>query len=169
MQRRQSRPKVENMGLSRERDWLDFVQVLRTHTSRGPSSLVPRFVKPCGSSSRMETSRRKKTPFNGSIRLGRLAERAGFEPAVRCDTYDDLANRCFRPLSHLSGRVSGNSAHLKTEIKKENRHISHSGSSSAKRLLLNNSKSMTNRTARSDSRARILPRALARLYYWIPL
>ena len=33
-----------------------------------------------------------------------MAERAGFEPAVRCDTYDDLANRCFRPLSHLSGQ-----------------------------------------------------------------
>ncbi len=31
------------------------------------------------------------------------AERAGFEPAVRCYSYADLANRCFRPLSHLSG------------------------------------------------------------------
>ena len=30
------------------------------------------------------------------------AERAGFEPAVRCYSYADLANRCFRPLSHLS-------------------------------------------------------------------
>lgn len=31
-----------------------------------------------------------------------MAERAGFEPAVRFDAYDGLANRCFRPLSHLS-------------------------------------------------------------------
>ena len=34
------------------------------------------------------------------------AERAGFEPAVRCYSYADLANRCFRPLSHLSVRGS---------------------------------------------------------------
>ena len=46
-----------------------------------------------------------------------MAERAGFEPAVRYDPYDDLANRCFRPLSHLSSNVSGHSAYLKTEIK----------------------------------------------------
>ena len=32
-----------------------------------------------------------------------MAERAGFEPAVEFNPYDDLANRCFRPLSHLSG------------------------------------------------------------------
>ena len=31
-----------------------------------------------------------------------MAERAGFEPAVRCNPYDGLANRYFRPLSHLS-------------------------------------------------------------------
>lgn len=31
------------------------------------------------------------------------AERTGFEPAVGCYPYADLANRCFRPLSHLSG------------------------------------------------------------------
>ena len=39
-------------------------------------------------------------------------ERAGFEPAVRCDSYADLANRCFRPLSHLSGhsRTDGRQA-----------------------------------------------------------
>lgn len=30
------------------------------------------------------------------------AERAGFEPAVGSKPYADLANRCFRPLSHLS-------------------------------------------------------------------
>ena len=31
-----------------------------------------------------------------------MAERAGFEPAVRCYPYDGLANRSFRPLRHLS-------------------------------------------------------------------
>ncbi len=31
------------------------------------------------------------------------AERTGFEPAVRFDPYIGLANRRFRPLSHLSG------------------------------------------------------------------
>ena len=35
-----------------------------------------------------------------------LAERAGFEPAVRCYPYDGLANRSFRPLRHLSAGVS---------------------------------------------------------------
>src|SRR5688572_5000268 len=31
-----------------------------------------------------------------------LAERVGFEPTVQCNPYDDLANRSFRPLRHLS-------------------------------------------------------------------
>ena len=31
-----------------------------------------------------------------------LAERGGFEPPVDFKPYDGLANRCFRPLSHLS-------------------------------------------------------------------
>jgi hypothetical protein len=30
------------------------------------------------------------------------AERVGFEPTVQYDPYDDLANRSFRPLRHLS-------------------------------------------------------------------
>src|SRR5436305_1020457 len=30
------------------------------------------------------------------------AERTGFEPAEGCDPFTDLANRRFRPLSHLS-------------------------------------------------------------------
>jgi len=34
-------------------------------------------------------------------------ERAGFEPAVRFDTYTGLANRRFKPLSHLSGCPAG--------------------------------------------------------------
>ena len=41
--------------------------------------------------------------FIGFDKAGKnQAERAGFEPAVRCYSYADLANRCFRPLSHLS-------------------------------------------------------------------
>jgi hypothetical protein len=31
-----------------------------------------------------------------------FAERVGFEPTVQCNPYDDLANRSFRPLRHLS-------------------------------------------------------------------
>ena len=31
-----------------------------------------------------------------------LAERGGFEPPVQCYPYNGLANRRFRPLSHLS-------------------------------------------------------------------
>ena len=33
-----------------------------------------------------------------------MAERGGFEPPVEVSPYDGLANRCFRPLSHLSVR-----------------------------------------------------------------
>ena len=40
------------------------------------------------------------------------AERAGFEPAVRCYSYADLANRCFRPLSHLSGLYKSTKNHV---------------------------------------------------------
>ena len=31
-----------------------------------------------------------------------MAEREGFEPSIRCNPYDDLANRCLQPLGHLS-------------------------------------------------------------------
>lgn len=37
-----------------------------------------------------------------------MAERGGFEPPVGCDTYDDLANRCLQPLSHLSKTGAAN-------------------------------------------------------------
>ncbi len=36
------------------------------------------------------------------INCSKLAERQGFEPWVSVSTYDDLANRSFRPLRHLS-------------------------------------------------------------------
>ena len=37
------------------------------------------------------------------LSAGKLAEREGFEPSVRFNPYNGLANRRFRPLSHLSG------------------------------------------------------------------
>ena len=40
----------------------------------------------------------------GDYSDGKLAERGGFEPPVEVSPYDGLANRCFRPLSHLSAR-----------------------------------------------------------------
>ena len=51
--------------------------------------------------------RSKSALFIGFCEEGKNeAERAGFEPAVRCYSYADLANRCFRPLSHLSGTIN---------------------------------------------------------------
>ena len=38
-----------------------------------------------------------------SLSVPDSAERGGFEPPIRFDTYNGLANRRFRPLSHLSG------------------------------------------------------------------
>ncbi len=35
-------------------------------------------------------------------RGAKMAERGGFEPPVRCYTYNALAKRRYRPLSHLS-------------------------------------------------------------------
>jgi hypothetical protein len=31
-----------------------------------------------------------------------MAERGGFEPPIRVTPYDGLANRCLKPLGHLS-------------------------------------------------------------------
>ena len=39
---------------------------------------------------------------NQTYKLQKPAERGGFEPPVRFDPYDGLANRSFRPLRHLS-------------------------------------------------------------------
>src|SRR5882762_5843460 len=36
----------------------------------------------------------------------RRAEREGFEPSIRVSTYAGLANRCLKPLGHLSWRIS---------------------------------------------------------------
>ncbi len=32
-----------------------------------------------------------------------MAEREGFEPSIHLTAYDGLANRCLKPLGHLSG------------------------------------------------------------------
>ncbi len=40
--------------------------------------------------------------------IGYLAERQGFEPWVPLLGYDDLANRSFRPLRHLSIAIKNN-------------------------------------------------------------
>ena len=40
--------------------------------------------------------------YLGVIRTFFSAERVGFEPTVQFNPYDDLANRSFRPLRHLS-------------------------------------------------------------------
>jgi hypothetical protein len=42
-----------------------------------------------------------KNPTTLKLRWAK-AERVGFEPTVQYDPYDDLANRSFRPLRHLS-------------------------------------------------------------------
>src|SRR5688572_23663614 len=41
-------------------------------------------------------------PLIGAFLFIFFAERVGFEPTVQCNPYDDLANRSFRPLRHLS-------------------------------------------------------------------
>ena len=46
------------------------------------------------------TGQKCKKPWENQ---GFGAERTGFEPAEGCYPFADLANRCFRPLSHLSG------------------------------------------------------------------
>src|SRR3954469_6144430 len=46
-------------------------------------------------------------PFTCHGKLGvkeKLAERGGFEPPIRFYSYNGLANRRFRPLSHLSAQ-----------------------------------------------------------------
>ena len=54
----------------------------------------------------IDTGERKQSVLLNPLKQGiyaKKAERAGFEPAVNLSTHADLANRCFRPLSHLSG------------------------------------------------------------------
>jgi hypothetical protein len=71
---------------------------------------LPR-AKPSYRFMEMEASFARRGPAGGATKsLGKslrdfprlLAERMGFEPMVRCDPYTGLANRRFRPLSHLS-------------------------------------------------------------------
>ena len=46
-----------------------------------------------------------------------MAEREGFEPSVQVTLYDDLANRCFRPLSHLSAAETWSNQKLTLIVK----------------------------------------------------
>ena len=52
----------------------------------------------------VRSAQNKKPPQCGGLSFFYLlfAERVGFEPTVQCNPYDDLANRSFRPLRHLS-------------------------------------------------------------------
>jgi hypothetical protein len=51
----------------------------------------------------MQNTRHKELDCNNLQRVFKKpAERTGFEPAEGCDPFTDLANRRFRPLSHLS-------------------------------------------------------------------
>src|SRR5258708_6352641 len=45
-----------------------------------------------------------------------MAERGGFEPPVHLKAYDGLANRCFRPLSHLSRISAHNLPRAKVDV-----------------------------------------------------
>jgi hypothetical protein len=65
-----------------------------------PSSFVPVFVPVTGT---MQNTRHKELRCN-NLRwvFKKRAERTGFEPAEGFDPFTDLANRRFRPLSHLS-------------------------------------------------------------------
>ncbi|MDB5311954.1 MAG: hypothetical protein JWO38_6156 [Gemmataceae bacterium] len=51
-----------------------------------------------------QTREKKEPAIAGSF----VAERAGFEPAVGFYPHAALAKRCFRPLSHLSRKVTPN-------------------------------------------------------------
>ena len=51
---------------------------------------------------RPEAEGRPGTIFHTHWRAGKLADREGFEPSVRLLTYDGLAIRWFKPLTHLS-------------------------------------------------------------------
>lgn len=80
---------------------LDFWCTTRNTTQQAPSTELQRsYKKP------KTLARNAKTlgePGFCSMQFIFAAERTGFEPAVGCYPYADLANRCFRPLSHLSG------------------------------------------------------------------
>ena len=63
-------------------------------------SLLKRLFK----SGRQDSNLRPPAPKAGAMLLSLLglAEREGFEPSVQFNPYDDLANRSFRPLRHLT-------------------------------------------------------------------
>ena len=53
-------------------------------------------------SCRARLARYRKHEYKQGVTIG-LAERVGFEPTVRCDTYTCFPSKRLRPLGHLSG------------------------------------------------------------------
>ena len=45
---------------------------------------------------------RQGSSAKSRLLVDKLAETQGFEPWIRFNTYDDLANRCLQPLGHVS-------------------------------------------------------------------
>ncbi len=67
-----------------------------TLSGRQDSNLRPPHPK-CGAITGL-----RYAPKFFSVTLPKVAERVGVEPTVQFNPYDDLANRSFRPLRHLS-------------------------------------------------------------------
>lgn len=67
-----------------------------------PSEKLPLQTDTNGSFSGEPRNAKARVSFTYDTRATDEAERTGFEPAVRFDPYIGLANRRFRPLSHLS-------------------------------------------------------------------
>ncbi len=60
-------------------------------------------------------TRKIRTIKKATIADSFLVVRAGFEPAVRFDPYDGLANRSFRPLRHLTLFLKCDSVWIRTK------------------------------------------------------
>ena len=61
-----------------------------------------RFELATSTSQMWRDNRATLRPENFHCQLPKVAERVGVEPTVQFNPYDDLANRSFRPLRHLS-------------------------------------------------------------------
>src|ERR1700733_2498922 len=82
-------------------DPLDGGLSLHHYTFRRPSAAFV-FCSPHPDRASSTVCSKQKTRSRTAGAMTRLAERVGFEPTVQCNPYDDLANRSFRPLRHLS-------------------------------------------------------------------
>ena len=75
----------------------------RTLSERRPRGLRRSESDPCrGAKSLL----RHESPGT-AVTIARLAEREGFEPSIRCNSYNGLANRRLQPLGHLSTAAWG--------------------------------------------------------------